>query len=219
MRKAELFKSNEETFFLTWTLVSWYIGGKYVACPSDAQLQALGESDFMLITPPPSKADQSGAVWGSSPIYLPFRDELRNAPRAVRELLLHIGPASYSGSDAVFTSCNGSPLTGDVMKEALFRMVSSFMPAEAARLFTWHSARVYLATALHAAGVKPGVIQAMLRWQTDESLRLYALLSRDTAAAHLDSAAKANVASVRSSSLPIYEQFDLFLAMHELSTA
>ena len=26
-RKAEMFKSNEETFFLTWSLVSWYIGG------------------------------------------------------------------------------------------------------------------------------------------------------------------------------------------------
>jgi hypothetical protein len=119
----------------------------------------------------------------------------------------------------MFTSNSGGPLKGDVMATALFRMVSSFMPAEAAKLFTWHSARVYLATALHAAGVRPGVIQAMLRWQTEESLRLYMLLSMDKAAEHLDNAAKANVASVRSSALPIFEQFDLFVALNELTLA
>jgi integrase len=219
MRKAELFQSDSETFFLTWTHISWYIQGRHVARPTLAQLLALSESDFMLIIPPPSKADQFGVVWGSTPIYLPFRDTLRNAARAVRALLVHIGVDSYRDTDALFTSSSGRPLQASVMARALFLMVSSFMPAEAAKLFTWHSGRVYLATALHAAGVKPGVIQALLRWQTEESLRLYALLSRDEAAAHLDSAARANIASVRSSALPIFEQFDLFVALNEVAIA
>jgi hypothetical protein len=55
MRKAELFQSDAETFFLTWSHISWIIGGQSCARPSLAQLRALGASDFMLIVPPPEQ--------------------------------------------------------------------------------------------------------------------------------------------------------------------
>jgi hypothetical protein len=86
----------------------------------------------------------------------------------------------------------------------------------AAKLYTWHSPRSYLATALHAAGVKPLTIQAMLRSQTEESLRAYSRLSRYDAAKHLESAANAVVASVQTANVPVYEEFQLFLAMQSM---
>jgi hypothetical protein len=215
MRKAELFKSDSETFFLTWELVAWVIDGVAVARPSVAQLQALGPADFLVITPPPSKADQFNTVWGSAPMYAPFRNTLRNAARAMAELVIKVGPSKCRADEAVFTNNAGLPLTTTLMSEVLKAMIASFLPAEASTLYSWHSARVYLATALHAAGCKPALIQALLRWQTEESLRLYALTSRHEAANLLDKAATANVAAIRSSALPIYEQFDLFVAMND----
>jgi hypothetical protein len=215
MRKAELFKSNEETFFLTWSLVAWVIKGVATSQPTVEQLRQLTNADFLVLTPPPSKADQFNAVWGSSPMYAPFRNSPRNAARAVAELMIAVGPSACRGGDAVFTDSKGEALTATLMASVLKTMLSSFLPAEAVALYTWHSGRIYLATALHAAGVKPAMIQALLRWQTEDSLRLYALLSRHKAAEMLDKAACANVAAIRSSALPIYEQFDLFVALND----
>jgi hypothetical protein len=44
---------------------------------------------------------------------------------------------------------------------------------ERAKLYTWYSGRISLATHLLKCNVPPSTIQAMLRWQTDESLRAY----------------------------------------------
>ena len=54
-RKAEMFQSNAETFYLMWSLMSWNFGGSpdgSVADPSDEQLMALNEGDYLVNTPP-----------------------------------------------------------------------------------------------------------------------------------------------------------------------
>ena len=55
----------------------------------------------------------------------------------------------------------------------------------------------------------------MLRWQTEESLRAYMRLSRNEAARHLESAANAIIASVNTKDVPVYEQFQIFVAMQQ----
>ena len=103
------------------------------------------------------------------------------------------------------------------MASALYAAMTTITSSPiSAKLYTWHSFRSYLATALHAASVKPATIQAMLRWQTDESLRAYSRLSRHEAAKFLDAAANAVVASVQTASVPMYEEFQLFLAMNQV---
>lgn len=217
-RKAEMFQSNEETFFLTWDLISWVVKGKPGTDANDSILRALRPGDFLVITPPPSKSDQFNAVWGAHPVYIPFRDTHRNAAAAIRDLALTLGEPfrAQSNKRAVFVNNLKRPLKGTTMSSALYSAMSSLVGNERAKLYTWHSGRIYLATALYASNVKPQVIQAMLRWQTDESLRAYARLSMDDSARMLDQAAKAAVASVQTSNIPIYEQFGLFLAIQQV---
>jgi hypothetical protein len=81
-----MFQSNETTFYLTWDMVACVIGGAATLMPSDAQLKALGEGDFIALTPPPSKSDQSIHVWGAHPLYLPHHDTPRNAAKNLAQL-------------------------------------------------------------------------------------------------------------------------------------
>ena len=62
-RKAEMFQSNAETFFFTWSLVSWYIYGSLSSQPTDEQLVSFKEGDYLVLAPPPSKSDQFNSAW------------------------------------------------------------------------------------------------------------------------------------------------------------
>lgn len=48
-------------------------------------------------------------------------------------------------------------------------------------LYSWHSARIYLhlATVMYAAGASTTEIQALCRWQSEESVKIYAWMNRD----------------------------------------
>ena len=117
----------------------------------------------------------------------------------------------------VFTENDGTPLGKAVMKRVLHHMVKTFIPAAMTHLYTWHSFRIHLACALLAKGVKRATIQAMLRWATEESLLAYARMPMQECARLLDMAASACIASVQTSSLPMTEQYELFLSMHEMA--
>ena len=218
-RKAEAFESNSETHFLSWPLVNWFISGKGEAEPTDSLLQGMKLGDFAVITPPPSKSDQFNTVWGALPVYLPFKEEARNAAQALQQLALAVGAPFRDNAQnkAVFVHNCKRPLKCTEMASALYAAMTTITGSPiSAKLYTWHSFRSYLATALHAASVKPSTIQAMLRWQTDESLRAYSRLSRHEAAKFLDAAANAVIASVQTANVPMYEEFQLFLAMNQV---
>ena len=216
-RKAEMFRSNETTFFITWDNFSWIIAGVLIKSPSDEELQALKEGDYLAVSPPPSKADQTNMVWGAHPLYLPFHEQARNAAAALRDLALDVSVGARGAAKPVFVGGDNQPVTADIMAEAMCKAMAYLVGPQRAKLYTWHSARVSLATHLLKCKVAPATIQAILRWQTDESLRAYARLSMDDYARHLDRAANATIAAVQSSNMPIYERFDFFLAMHTMA--
>ena len=68
--------------------------------------------------------------------------------------------------------------------------------------YSWHSARIYLGCALLAAGASGAQIQALCRWQSEDSLRLYARLNPAKYRSLLTSARSADVSSVSTTSLP-----------------
>jgi hypothetical protein len=210
-----MFKSDATTFFMSWLLVTWCIGGRVVANPTDAELKGLTDKDFLLISPPPSKSDQTNQVWGAHPAYVPFRNRLRNAAAAIRDLALAVGAERRSLGQPLFVGSSFAALTTSVMATALFHAMTMLVGG-AAKLYTWHSARISLATMLHKCDVKPAVIQAMLRWQTEDSLRTYCRMSMQESAHMLDRAAEATVASVQTHNIPLYEKFDFFLAMQRV---
>ena len=64
-----------------------------------------------------------------------------------------------------------------------------------------HSWRIYLACALLAAGASNGTIQAMLRWRSDEALKIYARINDSDYADLLAKASQAHVSSIRTTTL------------------
>ena len=64
--------------------------------------------------------------------------------------------------------------------------------------YSMHSWRIYLACALLQAGASNGTIQAMLRWRSDEAVKIYGRINDDSYADWLAKAAVAPVSSIRS---------------------
>ena len=81
----------------------------------------------------------------------------------------------------------------------LDRALRSIIPRKA---YSWHSARIGLACRLLAAGATSAQIQALCRWQTEDSLRVYARLNPDKYNALLASARTADPSSVSTASPP-----------------
>ena len=161
-----------------------------------------GAGDTAILTPPPSKADQFGTVWGASPIYLPWGPEARNACRTLVAMEIGQPVAGLARvRTPLFSPGEERPFTGHALDDALQRMLRSFLPKETAALYSWHSGRIYLACALQAAGASGGQIQAMCRWISEKSLHIYARMNETTYAYWIRQASAARVDSSRTTSL------------------
>ena len=216
-RKAEVSLSAGEEFgphCLTRHSLRWRINGVDVADPTGEQLRNLREGDLAILIPPRSKCDQYGLEWGQSPIFLRFHHSTTapfSAARQLRDLELAFpksGRAQREGT-ALFVDGHGEPLFAKHVYSLFHKCLEETGVADCRRkLMTPHSFRRHLACALKAAGAADSTIQALLRWKSAESLKLYAILNDNTYADLVDSAANANVASVRTASLPRSEMLD-----------
>ena len=103
-----------------------------------------------MLTPCPSKSDPFDMVWGGNPIWLPFQP---NEPLSAFAALADIERFDPIGdlpadSVALFTNDAGLPFSGDQLDKALQRILVARLPAATAKLYTWHSFRIFLATML-----------------------------------------------------------------------
>ena len=215
-RKAEVATSKTDTFgpsSLTRHNLRWRISGVETADPSEQQLRGMREGDLAILIPPKSKCDQFGLEWGQAPIYLRFSSRARIcAARALRDLELRLPRHGREQREdtALFTRNDGRPLTtADV--DALFKQCLSQSGVQRAAVakYSPHSFRRYLACALKAQGASDSTIQALLRWKTAESLKLYSILNDESYADLIDAAGKADVSSVRTNALPRAELLDV----------
>lgn len=95
-----------------------------------------------------------------------------------------------------------APFHASHLDSLLSVILRRLMGAACAANYSWHSARIYLACSLLAAGATSAQIQSLCRWQTEDSLRIYARLNADKYRQLLEAAAAADVASVSTASLP-----------------
>ena len=220
-RKVELFESNSETDFMHWDNVAWRVNGTTVSAASITlvEILAYGVGCTMVVRSPRSKADQLGTVWSALPLFLQWKSAGISAARALQLIAIKRLQAGLDLKGPVFTTDANVPLTESSMRDLLFHMLCSFLPAELAKLYTWHSFRIYLACALLAADVAPKTIQMLLRWQTEESLAVYARMGQEAYHKYLEMASRAVVSSVQTKNLPITERFDMFLAMNAAADA
>lgn len=160
---------------------------------------------MVIIIPPRSKCDPFGLEWGQHPIYLRFHPSKPIcAARALRdlELAMPLSTQAEREGTALFVDKHGLPIKADDVDRLLKSGLAQCKSVADGRRYSPHSFRRYLACALKADGNSDSTIQALLRWKTAESLRIYAVIN-DTAYADLvDAAGRADVSSVRTASLP-----------------
>ena len=89
------------------------------------------------------------------------------------------------------------------------------VPAPQVKCYSFHSFRIFLACALLARGASDSLIQAMLRWQSPQSLRLYARIGAQQYGSVIVDAMTADIASVQASSLPTTEPDQFFYQMEK----
>jgi len=206
-RKAEVTTAAAQEWnqsMLSFDSIHWLIGGKIYDEITMEQFANLTEDDYCLLRPPPSKADPLGLHWGASTIYLRFHPTATiNAARQLAFLeCLRKVPLAQRKSTPLFCSFTGSSW-GQSAISSLFREMLLLVlddPTTASR-YSMHSWRIYLACALLAAGASNGTIQTMLRWRSDEALKIYARINDSKYADWLAMASQAKVSSIRTTTI------------------
>jgi hypothetical protein len=166
---------------LTRAGLSWLLRGSVYAsgsAPADL-LSSPQPGDFAVLQPPPSKSDPFDMVWGSKPIFLPFSSDPLSAFTSLADIELNDPITGSPDLTALFTDDHGAPFTGHFLDRLLHGLLLRHFPESVAKNYSWHSCRIWLATALLASGASRAQIQALCRWQTDESLNVYACLGAE----------------------------------------
>ena len=190
----------------------WCIGGTPVVSPTPEQLDSLQDGDYAILIPPPSKTDCFGVIWGDKPMYFPVRFA---APWCAALRLRDLEKAfPLSGVDRgqapLFCDDLHEPITYSLAYKVLNAMKQEVLTDEFdPSLFSFHSFRVYLATSLGAAGCDDATIQALCRWQSVESLRIYKRMQPEQALQLLDNAQGAVISSYTAASLPTISSYQL----------
>ena len=143
-------------------------------------------------------------MWGALPIYLhhsPTDPDAAFNHLATLELTV---PAVGQQRRVVplISADNKRPLAASQLDSMLQLILRRLIGKVNASKYSWHSARIYLACSLLAAGASHAQIQALCRWQTEDSLRVYARLNPSSYRELLSRAASAQVESVSVGSLP-----------------
>jgi hypothetical protein len=218
MRKAEVSLSPKVVFGCTQLAmanVRWLIGGRIIDAPTVAQFAAMVDGDYALLRPPPSKADQFSLHWGASTIYLRYYTSAVVHPIcAARELrneeMRRAVPAARRSMVPLFVSDGGdAPWRHGPLTDTFGQMMAVICGgADAAACYSMHSFRIYLACALLSAGASSGTIQTMLRWRSDDALRIYARINDSKYAEWLTLAGAAEVSSVRTTTTDVVRRME-----------
>ena len=196
-----------EITYITLDCVAWRIAGVIVKNPTAAQLNALQAGrDAAIVSPPRSKPDQWGEVHCPFPMIFTFdgRDPI-NAASAVRDVELRYGiSCSRRDTTPLFATAEGHVYTHHYLDRLLRNVLTYLYGARVASIYSFHSFRSGLATALHAAGVEDSMIMLICRWMCPESLHVYRRMGTaeherliaKAARARVDTIQSANVAAV-----------------------
>ena len=129
--------------------------------------------------------DPFGLVWSNKLMYfewLPQEEAPINVAREMIKMELSFPVETYElrRQTPLFTNSRSAsePLkythVQPILKAALEYI---HVPQDDIDHYSYHSFRIFLATALFQAGASDAMIQALLRWQSTESLRVYARLT------------------------------------------
>ena len=189
----------------------WRIDGVSVADPTHSQLMSMVPvRDGAILVPPPSKADQTGEIWGVHPIHLAFDPTDRaNAASWLRRLELKFpvsGPRRTSIA-MFFTDSKLTAMHHSTIDTYLGHFLKLHLGA-AADSYSFHSFRIGFACALLAAGCDVYTIQALARWRSPESIRIYARMNPDVYASWVTRSLQQRASSTSTANLPVIDRHE-----------
>ena len=170
-----VFHPSGEINFLTRKCVSIRkASGRSISEPTADDWRALAPGDVVWLAPCPSKSDQFGEEHCPYPSVLPYDGRPDSAAAAVRDIELEL-PCKPEDRWSVPLFCDAQlqPLTYAVMHRELRVLLAALYGERFAAAFSWHSVRIGLACALHAAGCPDPMIQLICRWACPASLKIY----------------------------------------------
>ena len=192
-----------EIMFLTFGCLFWRIDDLMVSAPTQAQLLSLTPGrDSAIVFPPRSKPDQWGETHCPFPVRLTFETTDLNPAAALRDLELRVG-VHLTDRDVrpLFGDAAGQTYTHHYLHNVLQLTLAHLYGATVAALYTWHSFRSGLATALHAANVPDAMIMLICRWMCPESLHVYRRMGTREHERLINEASTMNVDAIQSANV------------------
>lgn len=193
---------------LTRSNLLWLIDDAIIRSPTVEQLLPLTHGrDYAVLKPSPAKADRSEARYGTLPIYLPYRtDQTINAARQLMQLELKwMVKGTKRREVPLFAILQRKPLTASFLDIVLKNLLTHLVGPTQTKSYSWHSFRWTLACSLLCAGYSGPLIQALCRWQSEESPREYALLGHKAYGDMLNAANGVDTSHVNLARLPELE--------------
>ena len=191
--------------------VTYCIGGRTHVDPPEAELRAMAEGDNAALAPRGSKCDQWGTCHGTEPIILPYHDQPDNAARWLRDIELRApchGPENRRKMP-LFANESQQPFNDDTFARYVNAAIAAVVGRKRAELYSCHSWRVWLASSLRMCGASDARIQAMGRWLSPHSLKLYARITKQEYATWVDRMMQVQrIDTARTTNLPVIDAAD-----------
>ena len=203
-RLAEwVWHSSGEIMYMCRSDLWWRLKGRIVKDPTDAEMDSVDVGDAAFLAPPRTKPDQWGEIHCPFPVTLPFDRSPDNAAAALRDIEKRC-PCRGANREQmpVIATAEGNPYTHAVLDTILHNVLVFRYGAAMASLFSWHSYRSGLCTALFAAGCSDAVNQLICRWMCPESLHVYRRMGTSEHAEWVRKAASACVDTIQAGNAP-----------------
>ena len=141
---------------------------------------------------------------------LPFHDDDLNPARWLRDIELR-WPCTGNDRERLPLFCDdhGLPFADSRFAEYISAVLCVVVGPERARLYSPHSWRVWLASALRMRKASDGLIMAFGRWLNPESVKIYARLGADEYCHWMDEIMKVtHIDAARTTNLPCFDAAD-----------
>jgi hypothetical protein len=180
-RNDEVVESYPGDSYPTHTDFEWYDQGKHVPATHE-NVAALRTGALLCVLPQPSKADQNNETWGNKKMHFELRiGEPLNFAAAWRQWQLNhpVALDRRSSAPAFSPTASAVPYRGDELQKDFNELLVFLFGVAIAALHSLHALRVTVACVLLAHKRSDGRIQAICRWKSPESLRVYAEMTAE----------------------------------------
>ena len=194
--------------------LTWILRGVEYTDPPPHLLRGARHGDGARLSPGCTKPDQFGEQHAAFASVLPYDADDTNAAKRLLEMELS-DPCHGAERQTrpLFATGDGRVLTHGPLDRRLHELLHHCFGSATANTHSWHSMRVGLACALHAAGASDATIQLLCRWLSPDSLRLYRRLGTQESVNWVDAAEKARVDTLQQTNVPAVDSCEAFGAL------